>query len=110
MALFTRNVKGQLADSPAALLTVDLSQTWIIQNITISNNSGSTVSGIKFYVYPNGGSAGNATQFVNIGSLTDDESRQISLKHNLGSQDVLAAEAGTATAVNYIVSYAQRTD
>ena len=110
MALTTVNFKGQLAGTPTAIVTVDLNESWIIQNISISNNSGSTVNDIRFYIHAGGGTANDDTQFINIGSMKDDTNKQISLKHNLNSLDVLAARATTADAINYIVSVAQRTD
>tara|TARA_R100000951_G_scaffold19244_3_gene16015 strand:- start:3569 stop:3901 length:333 start_codon:yes stop_codon:yes gene_type:complete len=110
MALQTRNVKGQMSNSAAAVLTAGTKQTFIIQNITIANASGSDVSDIKFYIYPDGGSASNSTQVFFLSSLVDDSQAQVSLKHNLYNGDVLAAVAGTNTAVNYVISYAKRTD
>lgn len=106
----TRNVKGQLAASPGALLTAGVNQTAILQTITISNASGADVADIKFFIYPSGGSATNATQVSYTASLVDDGDKQISLKHNLYNGDVLAGVAGTGTAVNYVISYAVRTD
>lgn len=110
MALFTPSVKGQLANTATALLTVDKNETWIIQNITISNHTALTVEDIKFYIYPNGDTAASDTQFFTLGSMPPGATRQVPLKHNLNSEDILAAVAGTPTAVNFIVSYAQRTD
>lgn len=110
MAFNTPSVKGQLGIAAAALLTVDVNETWTVQNITIHNGTTSTVNDVEFFIYPNGGTATSATRIDRIGSFLAGESRQISLRHNLNSQDVLAASAGTATAVNFVISYAQRTN
>ena len=110
MALRTRNVKGQLANSASTLLTADLNQTIIIQNVTIANASGISQPGIKFYIVPLSGSASNANQVSFTSSILDDDQIQLSIKHNLFNGDFLAAEATNATAVNFFVSYVQRTD
>ncbi|MBL4753630.1 MAG: hypothetical protein JKY52_08580 [Flavobacteriales bacterium] len=110
MALLLKNAKGQLAATATTILDVSVNQTWIIQNITIHNGDAAAQSNIKFYIFPDGGSASASTIFINIGSLNPGETRQINLKHNLNSKDILSAEAGTASKVNYIVSYAERTD
>ena len=109
MALKLKNVKGQLG-STATLLTVPANQTFIIQNITVHNGSGSDVSNIQFYIVPSGGSSSASTIFIDIGSLLAGETRQINLKHNLISADFIRGSAATSNSVNYIISYAQKAD
>ncbi|MBL4940379.1 MAG: hypothetical protein JKY81_01800 [Colwellia sp.] len=110
MALLLKNVKGQIAASASILLNVAKNQTWVIQNITIHNGDAAAQTDTKFYIYPDGGAASASTIFVNIGSLAAGETRQINLKHNLNSEDVLAAGTNLDNKVNYIVSYFERTD
>ena len=110
MALQLKNEKGQLAQPAASILDVTTGQTWVIQNITIHNGDASDQADIKFYILPDAGSVGASNILVNIPSLFPKETRQINLKHNLESQDRLFAEAANASKVNFIVSYAVRTD
>jgi hypothetical protein len=111
MALQNLNAKGQLAALAVALVTSGTNQTFFLQKITLHNASGSDVSNVKIYIYASGGSATDATQFIEIGSIADTETVTVSLgNHVLRNGDVLAGVAGTGSAVNYIVSYAKRTD
>lgn len=110
MALDNLNAKGQLAATAGALVTAGTKQTFFIQKITLHNGSGSDVADIKVYIYASGGSASASTQFVEISSIADAETVTVNLgNHVLRNGDVLAAEAGTGTAVNYLVSYSKRT-
>jgi len=111
MALQNLNVKGQLANSAGALLTAGTNQSFIIQKITLANASGADVADIKLFIYASGGSAGNTNQVYYLGSLADDDQVTVALgNHTLRDGDVLAGVAGTNTAVNYVISYAKRTD
>jgi hypothetical protein len=111
MAIFNKNVKGQLANSAGALLTATANETFFITKITLHNASGSSVANIKLYIYASGGSASTSTQVIEIASLADTETRTVALNnHFLRDGDVLAGEAGTNNAVNYVISYTQRTD
>jgi len=110
MALQLKNAKGQLASTAAVILDVAVGQTWVIQNITIHNGDAADQPNIKFYILPDAGSVGASNIFIDIPSLLAGETRQINLKHNLESQDRLFAVADNATKVNYVVSYAVRTD
>lgn len=110
MALQVDNVKGQLANSAGALLTSGTNQAFSIQKVTIHNASGADVDDVKFYIYASGGSASTSTQFTEVGSILDTETLTVNLSgHTLKDGDVLAAEAGTNNAVNYIISYTKRT-
>lgn len=110
MALIYRNAKGQLGNTPGALLTAETNQTIIIRSISLFNGSGGSVADTSLYVYPSGGSAGNATEFFYEGSMLSKKGASPNLKDNLHSGDVLAGEAASASAINYIISYAVITD
>jgi hypothetical protein len=111
MALQNRNVKGQLSNSAGALLTAGSNQTFFIQKITLHNASGSDVANVKLYIYASGGSVLDSTQFIEIGSIADGETQTVNLgNHVLYNGDIMAGVAGTNTAVNYLISYAKRTD
>lgn len=111
MAIQNLAARGQMSNSAAAVLTAGTSQTFLIQKVTIANASGSDVADIKFFIYASGGSAGNTNQVKYIGSLVDDGEQVVSELNNqiLKDGDILAAVAGTNTAVNYFINYAKIT-
>ncbi len=110
MAVRKLNVKGQLPNSATALLTAGAKESIVLNGGAIMNASGSDVSGIKFYIYPSGGSASDSTQVRHIDTILDDEDLLLDLRHQLYDGDVLAALAGTNNAVNYVIDYTLTTN
>lgn len=106
MATDLLNVKGQLANTAAALLTAGTNQEIQLNKIDLFNASGADVADIIFYIVPSAGSASDANTFYKVPSLADDKPRNVPLSgHVLRSGDALYGVAGTGSAVNYIVSY-----
>jgi hypothetical protein len=111
MALSQKRVVGQLASSATALLTVTTGQTWILNGGTVTNgDTSASVADVIFYIYPSGGSAGNATKRLVIKSMLPGEIRYLNLRDHMEAGDVLSAVAGTASKINYHIPYTVRTD
>lgn len=105
MANSPDRILGQLAGTASALLTVPAGQKYILNGGTVTNANGADVSDIEFYIYPNGGSASNATARIPEFSLVDGQFKYLNLRDHLNAGDVLAAKAGTASAVNYHIPF-----
>jgi len=111
MALSQRRIMGQLASSAAALLTVPTGQTWILNGGTVTNgDTSSSVADVIFYIYPSGGSDGDATKRLVIKSMLPGEIRYLNLRDHMEAGDVMEAVAGTASKINYHIPYTVRTD
>jgi hypothetical protein len=105
MAIEQREALGQLASSATAILTVPDGQKYILNGGRLTNASGSSVADIEFYIYPSGGSAGNDTVCLEFESILDKKFEFLNLRDHLVAGDVLAAKAGTASALNYFIPY-----
>lgn len=111
MALSQKRILGQLSSSAAALLTVTSGQTWILNGGTVTNgDTGASVADIIFYIYPSGGSDGDATKRLVINSMLPGETRYLNLRDHMEAGDVLEGVAGTASKINYHIPYTVRTD
>jgi hypothetical protein len=112
MAFYSRTVDSQyLAGSAAAIVTAPANTTRVIQKVVLHNTDTSIVSDVKLYLVAKAGSAGVTNLIENIGSLAVNETRVItSLSVPLYDGQSIHGVAGTASKVNVIFAYSERTD
>jgi hypothetical protein len=111
MAAF-KKVKGQLGTSAAALLTVSSAQL-DVKSVSLHNTDAASISVQLYDVTNSGGSAGTAATADLLWNITIKSNQTILLPLTangaphpfIAAGDTLQGKAGTASKVNYVISY-----
>jgi len=108
MQFKNRTVQGQLASTAGALVTAGPNVTIIITKIVLFGEVADT--DIKLYIVPNAGSAGADNEFYRNPSIGLGEQVSVPLTGvTLYDEQSLQGVSTTASVINYLVSYSERT-